>query len=246
MAHRDRRGEGRQGSRRRSGRRRRAVSVRRPARAADRRHSALGHHRSAHHAHRPAHESSRRRRSRRRWSERSAPSTHRSRSSACARWMRCSTNRLAGRGSWRSCSAHLRDWRCCWQSLGTYGVLSFMVAERRREIGIRVAVGATRGSIVALVTKQGLVIVADRSRRGLAGALGAEPSARIAAVRRGADGSRHACSCRICDCDCCRAGVRTPGVARLAARPERRAREGAELRPLPLRSCRRACTVGLL
>jgi putative ABC transport system permease protein len=55
--------------------------------------------------------------------------------------------------------------------LGTYGVLSFMVAERRREIGIRVAIGATRGSIVALVTKQGLVIVSIGLAAGLAGAL---------------------------------------------------------------------------
>jgi predicted permease len=56
--------------------------------------------------------------------------------------------------------------------LGTYGVLSFMVAERRREIGIRVAIGATRGSIVALVTKQGLGIVSIGLAAGLAGALG--------------------------------------------------------------------------
>jgi ABC-type antimicrobial peptide transport system permease subunit len=56
--------------------------------------------------------------------------------------------------------------------LGTYGVLSFMVAERRREIGIRVAIGATRRSIVALVTKQGLVMVSIGLAAGLAGALG--------------------------------------------------------------------------
>jgi predicted permease len=56
--------------------------------------------------------------------------------------------------------------------LGTYGMLSFMVAERRREIGIRVAIGATRGSIVALVTKQGLVIVSIGLAAGLIGALG--------------------------------------------------------------------------
>jgi putative ABC transport system permease protein len=56
--------------------------------------------------------------------------------------------------------------------LGTYGVLSFMVAERRREIGIRVAIGATRGSIVALVTKHELVIVSIGLAAGLAGALG--------------------------------------------------------------------------
>jgi ABC-type antimicrobial peptide transport system permease subunit len=56
--------------------------------------------------------------------------------------------------------------------LGTYGVLSVMVAERQREIGIRVAIGATRGSIVALVTRQGLAIVSIGLAVGLAGALG--------------------------------------------------------------------------
>jgi len=57
-------------------------------------------------------------------------------------------------------------------ALGTYGVLSFMVAERQREIGIRVAIGATRRDIVALVAKQGLVIVSVGLAAGLAGALG--------------------------------------------------------------------------
>jgi predicted permease len=56
--------------------------------------------------------------------------------------------------------------------IGTYGVLSFMVAERRREIGIRLAIGATRGGIVALVMKQGLVIASVGLAAGLAGAFG--------------------------------------------------------------------------
>jgi len=56
--------------------------------------------------------------------------------------------------------------------LGVYGVLSFMVAERRREIGIRLAVGATRRGIIALVVKQGLVMTSIGLAAGLAGALG--------------------------------------------------------------------------
>jgi predicted permease len=55
--------------------------------------------------------------------------------------------------------------------VGVYGVLSFMVAERRREIGIRLAIGATRGRVVALVMKQGLVIAFTGLAVGLAGAL---------------------------------------------------------------------------
>jgi putative ABC transport system permease protein len=56
--------------------------------------------------------------------------------------------------------------------LGVYGVLSFMVAERRREIGIRLAVGATRRGIVALVMTQGLVMTSIGLAAGLAGAFG--------------------------------------------------------------------------
>jgi putative ABC transport system permease protein len=55
--------------------------------------------------------------------------------------------------------------------IGTYGLLSFMVAERRREIGIRLAIGAPRAGIFALVMKQGVVIAAVGVVIGLAGAL---------------------------------------------------------------------------
>jgi predicted permease len=56
--------------------------------------------------------------------------------------------------------------------VGVYGVLSFMVAERQREIGIRLAVGATRARIVTLVMNQGLVIASIGIAAGLLGALG--------------------------------------------------------------------------
>lgn len=41
-------------------------------------------------------------------------------------------------------------------SVGVYGVKSYLVSSRTREIGIRVTLGATRGSIFALVLRQGL------------------------------------------------------------------------------------------
>ena len=56
-------------------------------------------------------------------------------------------------------------------AVGTYGVLSYMVTERRREIGIRMALGAARSSVIALVMKQGLQAAIVGVAVGLAGAV---------------------------------------------------------------------------
>jgi ABC-type antimicrobial peptide transport system permease subunit len=44
-------------------------------------------------------------------------------------------------------------------TLGVYGVLSGSVTERMREMGVRAALGASRGDIVALVLRQGMAMV---------------------------------------------------------------------------------------
>jgi predicted permease len=55
-------------------------------------------------------------------------------------------------------------------AIGTYGVLSYMVAERRREIGIRMALGADQGSVLGQVMKQGLMLTSIGIVIGLGGA----------------------------------------------------------------------------
>jgi len=57
-------------------------------------------------------------------------------------------------------------------AIGTYGVLSYMVGERRREIGIRLALGADRSGVLAHVMRQGLVLALIGVAGGLAAALG--------------------------------------------------------------------------
>jgi predicted permease len=54
-------------------------------------------------------------------------------------------------------------------AIGLYGILAYAVAQRKREIGVRMALGAGRGSIVALVTQEGLVMAAVGGALGCVG-----------------------------------------------------------------------------
>jgi ABC-type antimicrobial peptide transport system permease subunit len=51
--------------------------------------------------------------------------------------------------------------------MGIYGVTAYTVARRTREIGIRVAMGATPAAIVAMVMGQGMALVAAGAAIGL-------------------------------------------------------------------------------
>ena len=63
-------------------------------------------------------------------------------------------------------------------SVGIYGLVSFGVAQRRREIGIRMALGARPGDIGGLLGRQALVLATLGIAAGLAAARAAVPLAR--------------------------------------------------------------------
>jgi cell division protein FtsX len=56
-------------------------------------------------------------------------------------------------------------------AVGLYGVVSYSVTQRRRELGVRMALGATTGRVVALVVAQGIKPALAGAALGLASAV---------------------------------------------------------------------------
>ena len=68
--------------------------------------------------------------------------------------------------------------------IGLYGVVAFMAVQRTQEIGIRMALGATRANVMRLILREGFRLTAIGGAVGLAAALGLSRRAGERAVWR--------------------------------------------------------------
>ena len=55
--------------------------------------------------------------------------------------------------------------------MGLYGIIAYSVGQRRREIGLRVALGAAQGNVLRMIIRQGMTLVASGVIVGLGASL---------------------------------------------------------------------------
>ncbi len=102
--------------------------------------------------------------------------------------------------------------------LGLYGVIAYMVARRRNEIGVRIALGAGRGRVIGLVLKEAAVLLGIGLAVGVGLALWAAQGGNFDALRFEAIRSGDTRGSRCIARDGGIGGELRAGVPRIAAR----------------------------
>ena len=137
---------------------------------------------------------------------------------------RASRGSVAGRGAVRDrwCSVLSRWRRVLLAVIGLYGIVAFAVTSRTREIGLRLALGASRQHVLRMVVWDGRARRADGTGGGIGRRVGDGPS-----------GSRASCSRRLRPIrSCCVAVAAILGAAGALCQLRSRARRASRVDPV--------------
>jgi putative ABC transport system permease protein len=56
--------------------------------------------------------------------------------------------------------------------IGIYGAIAYSVVQRKSEIGVRIAVGASRGNVIGMIVRQGMALAMTGILVGVVGSFG--------------------------------------------------------------------------
>ena len=108
-------------------------------------------------------------------------------------------------------------------AVGVYSVIAYTVSRQTQEIGIRMALGASRGNVIGMVLRMGLWLVAIGLAVGLAASLVGEQGTSERTLGRQRARSAHLCGGLSGRAGGGSRGMLVPGAARHADRPDDRA-----------------------